>query len=101
MIRLFNGQPDLLGASELEAAAEMMSALAEDLVGLRQGDMVGADHADRIDAWRIKSRDVLCVRGRISGHPRIEGPGCTARGWVIDMAAGWLLTTEGFWRISR
>lgn len=87
---------------ELDFEIERLRKLLDDLRQIRRGqhpDEKALVAAPRIEDWNLARRAVLCLTGKVFGHPIIgEGkPGVTTDLWVIAPSLGYARTLSRFY----
>lgn len=80
---------DLLAAVERVGAGSMPSA----------GELAAAP---LIDGWMEAMRPVVCLAGKIHGHPACRGPvSVTSEVWIMAARLGWARTYSRLYRLGQ
>ncbi|CCF18094.1 conserved hypothetical protein [Pseudorhizobium banfieldiae] len=102
MIIYGDGQREI---RQLERMIEKLQALLDDLVAIGEGDLPGQDRledAPLIDNWHLSTREIVCLRGEISGHPRLgyAPHGITSDLWLLAPQRGFARTISRYYRLG-
>ncbi|MDX8527013.1 hypothetical protein RFM68_21155 [Mesorhizobium sp. MSK_1335] len=96
------GQQNL--AFEFELAR--LSALVVDMEKIRQGTRPGrlTEDAPILDRWVVGHRQIPCLIGLSTGHPRLKGedrPIVTSDLWLMSEDRGWARTLSRWYQLGR
>ena len=91
---------------QLEGMIRKLQALLEDLVAIREGDLPNQDRlgdAPLIDNWHLATRQIMCLRGEISRHPRLgyAPHGTTSDLWLLAPQRGFARTMSRYYRLGN
>lgn len=83
---------------------ECLEALARDLKILSRLGRPPShvlDHAPILDGFTVSSREALCLKGTVTGHPKmLSGPIVTSPLQVLAPKGGWCRTQTRFYRLG-
>lgn len=90
---------------QLERMIEKLQALLDDLIAIGEGDLPGQDRledAPLIDNWYLATRQIVCLRGEISGHPRLgyAPHGITSDLWLLAPQRRFARTISRYYRLG-
>jgi len=90
---------------QLERMIQKLQALLDDLVAVAQGDLPDQDRledAPLIDNWYLATRQIMCLRGEITGHPLLgyTPHGITSDLWLLAPQRGFARTMSRYYRLG-
>jgi hypothetical protein len=102
MVTIIN---DRRAVPELEMEIERLRRLADDLEDIRFGRHPGRRTlatAPRIESWSLSRRSVVCLTGRVFGHPAISegGIGVTTDVWALAPGLGYARTLSRYYALG-
>ncbi|MCW0236333.1 MAG: hypothetical protein OJJ21_22235 [Ferrovibrio sp.] len=87
----------------VEDDVRKLRALADDLERLAQDQQptrTDLHRAPSLSNYWVDLRPMYCLKGRIAGHPRIEGPTATTSDlWVFAPELGWARTYSRWYQL--
>lgn len=97
-----DGQHDI---HQLQRMIETLQMLLDDLVAVGEGALPNQErllHAPLIENWHLATRQVLCLRGEITGHPLLgHAPhGMTSDLWLLAPQRGFARTLSRYYRLG-
>ena len=102
MIIYRDGQHEM---HQLQRMIQKLQTLLDDLVAIGEGDLPDQDRledAPLIDNWHLATRQIVCLRGEISGHPRLgyAPHGITSDLWLLAPQRGFARTMSRYYRLG-
>ena len=97
-----DGQHDI---HQLQRTIQKLQMLLDDLVAVGEGELPDQQRlqdAPLIDNWQLATRQAVCLRGEISGHPLLghAAHGMTSDLWLLAPQRGFARTLSRYYRLG-
>ncbi|MBW7851697.1 MAG: hypothetical protein H3C38_14485 [Rhodospirillales bacterium] len=89
---------------DLASEIDRLQSLLDDLRALARGSLPAAERlaaAPVLHDYRLATRAVACLIGKVENHPRCRGPVVTSDLWVAAPDRGFVRTLSRFYRLGR